>query len=80
MQFLVAVFNLFTQIENEYGHNDLGGCDKSYTLWLREIISQYVGDQALLYTTDECNLSYMSCGNIPNVYSTIDFAPIVNGR
>jgi len=48
-------------------------------LWLRDLIHTYVGEHALLYTTDECDLSYLKCGQIPNVYSTVDFAAIVNG-
>lgn len=67
-------------MENEYGHNDLGSCDKEYMLWLRDLILHYIDDRAQLYTTDECDLSYIKCGHIPHVYLTIDFAPIVNGE
>lgn len=49
-------------------------------LWLRDLFLHYVGEQAQLYTTDECDLSYLKCGQIPNVYSTTDFAAIVNGK
>ncbi|CAH1724816.1 unnamed protein product [Aphis gossypii] len=69
---------IMVQIENEYGHNDLGNCDKEYTLWLRDLMLYYVGEHAQLYTTDECDSSFLKCGQIPNVYSTVDFAAIVN--
>jgi len=49
-------------------------------LWLRDLFHHYVGEQAQLYTTDECNLSFLECGQIPNVYSTVDFAAVVNGK
>lgn len=49
-------------------------------LWLRDLFLDYIEDKAQLYTTDECNISYMRCGHIPNVYSTVDFAPTVNGK
>jgi len=49
-------------------------------LWLRDLIHYYVGEHAQLYTTDECNLSFLKCGQIPNVFSTVDFAAIVNGK
>lgn len=49
-------------------------------LWLRDLFLHYVGEQAQLYTTDECDVSYLKCGQIPNVYSTTDFAAIVNGK
>lgn len=58
----------------------MGKCDKEYTLWLRDLVHRFVQDKAQLYTTDECDLSYMKCGHIPNVYSTVDFAAIVNGE
>lgn len=67
-------------MENEYGHNDLGSCDREYMLWLRDLMHSYVDGQAQLYTTDECDKSYMACGHIPNVYSTVDFAAVVNGQ
>lgn len=57
----------------------MGDCDAEYKLWLRDLIHRYVDGQAQLYTTDECAMSYMSCGHIPNVYSTVDFAAVVNG-
>ncbi|XP_025410669.1 beta-galactosidase-like [Sipha flava] len=69
---------IMVQIENEYGHNGFDVCDKEYTLWLRDLLRNYVGDKAQLYTTDECNIFYMKCGHIPNVYSTVDFSPTVN--
>ncbi|XP_025205824.1 beta-galactosidase-like, partial [Melanaphis sacchari] len=69
---------IMVQVENEYGHNDLGNCDREYKLWLRDLILYYVGEQAQLYTTDECGLSYLKCGHIPNVLSTVDFAALVN--
>lgn len=49
-------------------------------LWLRDLIHHYVGEQAQLYTTDECNLSFLKCGRIPNVFTTVDFAAVVNGK
>lgn len=67
-------------MENEYGHNKLGYCDKNYTVLLRDIYLEYIEDKAQLYTTDECDLSYVKCGHVPNVFSTIDFGPTANGK
>ncbi|XP_025409482.1 beta-galactosidase-1-like protein [Sipha flava] len=49
---------IMVQIENEYGHNGFDVCDKEYTLWLRDLLRNYVGDKAQLYTTDECNIFF----------------------
>ncbi|VVC34719.1 Glycoside hydrolase superfamily,Beta-galactosidase 1-like,Glycoside hydrolase, family [Cinara cedri] len=69
---------IMIQIENEYGHNNLSGNDQKYIFWLRDLFQKYVHDQALLFTTDECDANYMEFGHIPNVYSTTDFAPSLN--
>lgn len=67
-------------MENEYGNNGLGICNKNYTIWLRDLFLEYIEDKAQLYTTDECDISYIRCGHIQNVYSTVDFSPTANGK
>ncbi|XP_025410648.1 beta-galactosidase-like, partial [Sipha flava] len=69
---------IMVQIENEYGVNDLGYCDKNYILWLKNLTEYYFGDNAVFFTTDQCELSAMQCGHIPNVLSTVDFLPTAN--
>ncbi|XP_050432684.1 beta-galactosidase-like [Adelges cooleyi] len=67
---------IMIQIENEYGHNELGFCDKKYTTWLRDTVQSFIGYRAILYTTDECDINYQRCGSIPKVYTTVDFSPL----
>lgn len=65
------------KVENEYG--SYYACDSEYKLWIRDLFRGYVGDKAVLYTTDGCGQSYFDCGPIPEVYATVDFGISVNG-
>lgn len=58
------------QIENEYGSY---GCDKLYTAWLRDITRRFLVDQVVLFTTDGNADAFIKCGQIAEVYTTIDF-------
>lgn len=61
---------IMVQVENEYGVFE--ACDFNYTRWLRDETEKYVGDKALLFTTDIPN-ERMHCGKIENVFATTDF-------
>ncbi|XP_069677601.1 beta-galactosidase-like [Periplaneta americana] len=62
---------IMVQIENEYGSYE--ACDKNYTAQLRDIVSSFVNDAAVLYTTDGGAVGYLRCGKVPGVYATVDF-------
>lgn len=59
-----------SQVENEYGSF---ACDTQYMSRLRDIMKEKIGTKALLYTTNGANDVMLSCGSVPNVYTTIDF-------
>lgn len=40
---------------------------------LAELLRSYVGDKALLYTTDGASYNWLRCGSTPGVYATVDF-------
>uniref|UniRef100_A0A1B0A5L0 Beta-galactosidase n=1 Tax=Glossina pallidipes TaxID=7398 RepID=A0A1B0A5L0_GLOPL len=61
---------IMVQIENEYG--GFHTCDRDYLRWLRDETHKYVGDQALLFTTDIPDLN-IKCGKIDGVFATTDF-------
>uniref|UniRef100_A0A915AEA2 Beta-galactosidase n=1 Tax=Parascaris univalens TaxID=6257 RepID=A0A915AEA2_PARUN len=65
---------LMLQLENEYGSFD-EGCDRNYTIFLRDLARRHFGDDVVLYTTDGGDDSYLKCGTIPGVYATVDFGP-----
>nr|XP_053646960.1 beta-galactosidase-like [Cherax quadricarinatus] len=62
---------IMLQVENEYG--SYPDCDFAYTSHLRDLVRQGVGDNVVLFTTDGDGASYLKCGKIPGVYSTVDF-------
>ncbi|PAV78091.1 hypothetical protein WR25_12171 [Diploscapter pachys] len=64
---------LMVQIENEYGSYQ--PADRNYTIWLRDLVRQYLGDQVVFYTTDGGSDSYLKNGVIPDVFPTVDFGP-----
>lgn len=39
------------QLENEYGSFD-GGCDRNYTIFLRDLARRHFGDDVVLYTSN----------------------------
>ncbi|KAG8231348.1 hypothetical protein J437_LFUL012258 [Ladona fulva] len=62
---------IMVQVENEYG--SFPACDFDYTSWLRDEYKQYVGNAAVLFTTDGNADGYLKCGKIADVYATVDF-------
>ena len=59
------------QIENEYG---IYGCDQDYLQQMKSIFDDSLGEgSVVLFTTDQCNDTALSCGKIPGVLQTIDF-------
>ncbi|KAK9498758.1 hypothetical protein O3M35_003322 [Rhynocoris fuscipes] len=44
-------------------------------MWLRDLYRSYVGNAAVLFTTDGPGRNYVTRGKIPGVLSTIDFGP-----
>lgn len=70
----------FPQIENEYGANDLGPCDKGYILWLKNLIEHYLGDNVPYFSNENCDVEYMRCGHIPDVLTTVDFNAVNNSK
>ncbi|KAF2352285.1 Glycoside hydrolase 35 catalytic domain [Trinorchestia longiramus] len=62
---------IMAQIENEYGN--FYACDYSYTSALRRIFKEGLGDEILLFSTDNGSPSALRCGKIPLVYATVDF-------
>uniref|UniRef100_A0A1B6JXA2 Beta-galactosidase n=1 Tax=Homalodisca liturata TaxID=320908 RepID=A0A1B6JXA2_9HEMI len=67
---------IMLQVENEYG--SFSACDGNYTRWLRDVFRTYVGDNAVLLTTDGAGSGYLKCGTIPGVLATVDFGPTTN--
>ncbi|XP_065357255.1 beta-galactosidase-like isoform X2 [Calliphora vicina] len=61
---------IMVQVENEYG--SFSACDRDYLNWLRDETLKYVGDKALLFTTDIPN-DQIKCGKIEGVFATTDF-------
>lgn len=61
---------IMVQIENEYGSFD---CDHIYTQWLHDETKKYVGDKAVLFTTDIPEKNAIQCGRIPNVFTALNF-------
>ncbi|XP_065208143.1 beta-galactosidase-like isoform X1 [Planococcus citri] len=61
---------IMVQVENEYGKHY--ACNTNYKIWLKELLSSYVNDNAILFTFDEAS-PYLKCGAIPDVYATVNF-------
>ncbi|BET00625.1 beta-galactosidase [Nesidiocoris tenuis] len=62
---------IMVQVENEYGSYPKH--DKKYLNWLRDLYLSYVGDKAVLFTTDGWYQNMVNKGRIPGVFSTVDF-------
>ena len=59
------------QVENEYG---IEGCERDYMVRLARMITDRVGDDVVLFTTDTYYDWYMKCGTIPDIaLATVDF-------
>ncbi|XP_054270953.1 beta-galactosidase-like isoform X2 [Macrosteles quadrilineatus] len=67
---------IMVQVENEYG--SYWACDHSYTAWLRDVFRSYIGDKAVLFTTDGNDSGYLKCGPIRGVFITVDFGTVGN--
>ncbi|XP_024084648.1 beta-galactosidase isoform X2 [Cimex lectularius] len=65
---------IMVQVENEYGSYPVH--DLNYLLWLRDLYRSYVGNAAVLFTTDGPDTQFVNRGKIPGVLSTIDFGPV----
>lgn len=63
---------IMVQLENEYGAY---GCSRDYREWLRNETKKYVGDKAVLFTTDQSNDGSVKCGKTDWVLATVDFFP-----
>lgn len=62
---------IMIQVENEYGSYQ--ACDFAYTSHMRDLISEKLDDEVLLFSTDGAGTGYLKCGKIPGVYATVDF-------
>ncbi|XP_060842334.1 beta-galactosidase-like [Rhopalosiphum padi] len=65
---------IMVQIENEYGNYFT--CDHQYMIWLRDLYKSYIKSNALLYTTDSCEMESpyaLKCGTVADVYATVDY-------
>jgi len=71
---------ILIQVENEYGSygTQTSNCDKKYLSDLRDLILQLVGDDVVLFTTDGNWDQVVQCGQIQNVYATVDFGSGTN--
>lgn len=59
-------------MENEYGSY---GSDMAYKEEIRDIISEHVGTNALLYTADFTDFKSIQSGAVPGALATINFGP-----
>ncbi|KAK7075800.1 Beta-galactosidase-1-like protein [Halocaridina rubra] len=64
---------IMMQVENEYG--SYPACDYAYTAYLRDLYYREFGHSVVLFTTDGDSTSFLKCGKIQEVFSTIDFGP-----
>lgn len=62
---------IMVQVENEYGALNL--CNEKYKNFLRDETLKYVGDNAVLFTTDRPIGDELQCGLIEDVFATTDF-------
>ncbi len=58
-------------MENEYG--SYYTCDHEYINHLRRTFIKYLGEDAVLFTTDGYSDADLQCGGIPALYTTVDF-------
>ncbi|NP_001017547.1 beta-galactosidase precursor [Danio rerio] len=64
------------QVENEYG--SYFACDFNYMRHLSQLFRFYLGEEAVLFTTDGAGLGYLKCGSLQGLYATVDFGPGAN--
>ena len=61
---------IMVQVENEYGSY---GCNHDYIKHLYNLFRSVLGDEVILFSTDGCSSSLVSCGSLPELFSTVDF-------
>ncbi|XP_044311476.1 beta-galactosidase isoform X2 [Varanus komodoensis] len=64
---------IMVQVENEYG--SYFACDFDYLRYLKDLFRQHLGDEVLLFTTDGASKTFLQCGALQGLYSTVDFGP-----
>uniref|UniRef100_A0A8D3E1H5 Galactosidase, beta 1-like n=1 Tax=Scophthalmus maximus TaxID=52904 RepID=A0A8D3E1H5_SCOMX len=64
------------QVENEYG--SYYACDYRYMRHLRTLFRFFLGEDALLFTTDGNTDKEMMCGTLDGLYATVDFGTDTN--
>ena len=60
---------ILVQVENEYG---VYGCDHRYMAWMRNETHHYVGDKAVLFSSD-IRFDGIKCGKIHDVLEGSNF-------
>lgn len=69
--------NIITvQVENEYG--SYFACDYNYMRHLRTLFRFFLGENAVLFTTDGNTDKEMACGSLEGLYATVDFGTDTN--
>lgn len=58
-------------MENEYG--SYFACDYNYMRHLKTLFRWFLGEEAVLFTTDGNTDREMTCGTLEGLYATIDF-------
>ncbi|KAL0593395.1 Beta-galactosidase [Plecturocebus cupreus] len=59
------------QVENEYG--SYFACDFDYLRFLQKRFRHHLGDDVVLFTTDEAHEKFLQCGALQGLYTTVDF-------
>ncbi|XP_022069269.1 beta-galactosidase-1-like protein [Acanthochromis polyacanthus] len=69
--------NIITvQVENEYG--SYFSCDYNYMRHLQTLFRFFLGEDAVLFTTDGNTDREMTCGTLQGLYATVDFGTDTN--
>ncbi|EHH51741.1 hypothetical protein EGM_11177 [Macaca fascicularis] len=61
------------QVENEYG--SYFACDFDYLRFLQKRFHHHLGDDVVLFTTDGAHETFLQCGALQGLYTTVDFGP-----
>lgn len=64
------------QVENEYG--SYYSCDYNYMRHLKTLFRFFLGEDAVLFTTDGNTDKEMTCGTLEGLYATLDFGTDTN--
>lgn len=62
-----------SQVENEYG--SYFACDFDYLRFLQKRFHHHLGDDVVLFTTDGAHETFLQCGALQGLYTTVDFGP-----